>query len=95
MSPNKDETGLSLPKACGMINPFVKLVLASQQTKVQNFVDVFVDTNCNNISNYFTVLFKTSTNTPKTLNVIPYLSRLKVIPYLSHNMFSLLYILYF
>ena len=48
MSPNQDETGLSLPKACGLMNHFVKLELVSQHTKVQvsalqNFADVFVD----------------------------------------------------
>ena len=35
MCPNKDETGLSLPKACGLMiewydQPFVKLELVSQ-----------------------------------------------------------------
>ena len=52
MSPNKDETGLSLSKACGLMikwydQPFVKLELVSRHTKVQasalqTFADVFV-----------------------------------------------------
>ena len=47
MSPNQDETSLSLPKACGLIiNPFAKLELVSRRIKVKasalkTFADVF------------------------------------------------------
>ena len=46
MSPNKDETGLSLSKACGLMikwydQPFVKLELVSRLTKV-NILPMFL-----------------------------------------------------